>query len=36
MVTLRLNPNNGSGIAHVINGRGDPVIETKTARVEQQ
>lgn len=36
MVTLRLNPPNGSGIAHVINGRGDPVIEHKTARVEQE
>jgi hypothetical protein len=36
MVTLRLNQNNGSGIAHVINGRGDPVIEAKTARVDQQ
>ncbi|MDB6116078.1 MAG: uncharacterized protein JWQ62_3023 [Lacunisphaera sp.] len=36
MVILRLNPNNGSGIAHVINGRGDPVIETKTSRVDEQ
>ena len=36
MVTLRLNPNNGSGIAHVVNGKGDPVIETKTARVAEQ
>jgi hypothetical protein len=35
MVTLRLNPNNGSGIAHVINGVGDPVIENKTARVDE-
>ncbi len=35
MVTLRLNPNNGSGIAHVINGKGDPVIENKTARVDE-
>ena len=36
MVTLRLNPNNGSGIAHVINGRGDPVIETRMARVDEK
>jgi hypothetical protein len=35
MVTLRLNPNNGSGIAHVINGTGDPVIENKAARVDE-
>ncbi len=34
MVTLRLNPNNGSGIAHVINGQGASVIETKIALVE--
>jgi hypothetical protein len=36
MVTLRLNPNNGSGIAHVINGRGDPVIATKMARFDEK
>ena len=36
MVTLRLNPNNGSGIAHVINGKGNPVIATKTSRVDEQ
>jgi hypothetical protein len=35
MVTLRLNPNNGSGMAHVVNGKGAPVIETKTARVDE-
>lgn len=36
LVTLRLNPNNGSGIAHIINDRGDPVIATKTARLAEK
>lgn len=35
LVTLRLNRQTGSGIAHVINGIGDPVIDTKTARVDE-
>lgn len=35
LVTLRLNRQAGSGIAHVINGVGDPVIDTKMARVDE-
>lgn len=35
LVTLRLNRQPGSGIAHVINGVGAPVIDTKMARVDE-
>ncbi len=35
LVTLRLNRQVGSGIAHVINGVGDPVIDAKMARVDE-
>jgi hypothetical protein len=35
VITLRLNQNNGSGIAHIVNGTGDPVIENKTARLDE-
>jgi hypothetical protein len=35
LVTLRLNRQTGSGIAHVINGVGEPVIDTKMARVDE-
>jgi hypothetical protein len=33
IITRRLNPNNGSGIAHVLNQNGDAVIERDTARM---
>ncbi len=36
LVTLRLNPENGSGMAHIVNGRGDPVIAQKTARLDER
>lgn len=35
LITLRLNRQAGSGIAHVINGIGAPVIDTKIARVDE-
>lgn len=35
LVTLRLNRQRGSGIAHVINGVGAPVIDEKMARVDE-
>ncbi len=35
MVTLRLNGKPGSGIAHVINKRGDPVIKVQRAQVAE-
>jgi hypothetical protein len=35
LVTLRLNRQPGSGIAHVINGVGAPVITEKMARVDE-
>lgn len=35
LVTLRLNRQAGSGIAHVINGVGEPVIDAKMARVDE-
>ncbi len=35
LVTLRLNRQVGSGIAHVINGVGEPVIDAKMARVDE-
>ncbi len=34
MVTIRLNGKPGSGIRHVVNGRGDPVITTRKAIVD--
>jgi hypothetical protein len=33
MITLRLNAKNGSGINHVINGKGDPAIDVQKAIV---
>lgn len=35
LITMRLNRQVGSGIAHVINGVGDPVIEAKMSRVDE-
>jgi len=35
LITLRLNRQTGSGIAHVINGVGASVIDTKMARVDE-
>ncbi|MBX3735278.1 MAG: hypothetical protein KF715_01195 [Candidatus Didemnitutus sp.] len=35
LITLRLNRQPGSGIAHVINGVGAPVIDAKMARVDE-
>lgn len=35
LVTLRLNRQRGSGIAHIINGAGAPVIEDRMARLDE-
>ncbi|MBI2510701.1 MAG: coagulation factor 5/8 type domain-containing protein [Opitutae bacterium] len=35
LVTLRLNRQRGSGIAHIINGVGAPVIDERMARVDE-
>lgn len=34
IITKRLNPMNGSGIAHILDDDGDPVIEQDTARLD--
>lgn len=35
LVTMRLNRQPGSGIAHIVNGVGDPVIADKMARLDE-
>ncbi len=34
MVTIRLGGKTGSGIGHILNGRGDPVIGNKSMKAQ--